>query len=316
MISSKKRSPLNREDTGSCAISNLYRAFREQLFCSGKEMDTAFLTEILYAMDERPDEDAAPHKEVVWQRISSRIREQGRSVNFRMTRKAVVVLVIIMILLLTSVSYSVIDWAGFFQNIYHTNQEEIPVSNWPLSTKEELISCLKVAGYPVPELPVTEGKKEEEKDRILTEWIRNHTNGEVNDWLYNILTQLKGNYYDWNLEDRAWFSSLLLENGSVHSGDFVCTCPSRLDQSELEILVQCARDKAEELYRDTAVETETWTPYLFYGYVYPAVDQTCWQIRFRDEARSNWLTVQFDGRRPLESEMTIVSYPAPPEDVG
>ena len=308
--------PLHSAMNDSYSENELYIVFENQIFRRSEDMDIALLSETLRAIDDRPDEEAAPHKDQVWKLVSCRIAEYQRPVALGLTRRAIAILAIILALLLTGVAAGVIDWAAVFQNTYHEEQQEIKVENWTLTQKKELVSALKVAGYDMSQLPSIEGKPENEQDRILNEWINKQTNGEVNDWLYNAMENMKGPYDSWSLEDKAWFSQMLLENGSIQNGDFVNINPPPYQQEDVDDIINRAWTMAYEIYGDTSAEPETWSASLFYGYVYPDEGTCYWRVHFRDENQVNWFTVQVKTDNPNESEMIIVMQSDYYPDVG
>ena len=308
--------PLHSAMNDSYSENELYTVFENLIFRRSEDMDIALLSETLRAIDDRPDEEAAPHKDQVWKLVSYRIAEYQRPVALGLTRRAIAILAIILVLLLTSVAVGMIDWSSVFRNTYHEEQQITRIEDWSLTRKRDILDALKVSGYDLSSLPALDGKTDEEQDSILTKWLGRQIDGEVNDWLYNVMEHMKGLFDSWSLEDKAWFSQLLLENGSVHNGDFVNVCPSSYRQEEIDSLMSRAWNMAYELYGDTSAEPETWTAYLFYGYVYPEENACYWRVHFRDASLANWLTVQVDGSNPGESEMTIVMQSAYHEDVG
>ncbi len=308
--------PLNSAMNDSYTANELYSVFENQILCRSEDMDIVLLSETLRAIDDRPDDEAAPHKGQIWKQISTQIAESQRPLVLGLTRRAIAILTIILVLLLTGVAAGMIDWVAVFQNTYHEDQQEIKVESWTLIQKKELVSALKAAGYNMSQLPTIEGKPENEQDRILNEWINKQTNGEVNDWLYNVMERMKGPYDSWSFEDKAWFSQMLLENGSIHSGDFVNINPPPYQQEIINDIMNRAWKMAYDIYADTSAEPETWSAYLFYGYIYPDESICYWRVHFRDENQANWLTVQVKSDNPKESEMIIVMQSAYSPDVG
>jgi hypothetical protein len=190
----------------SYSIKALYSVFEDQVFSKAKKMNVSLLNETIRALDEHSDEEAAPHQNRVWQQVSSRVLKQQQPVALGLPRHAIAILVIMLMILLTSVAIGVIDWTAVFQSTYHdTERQETSVDNWSLNQKKDIVSALKTAGYDVSSLPALNGKSDEEQDQILTEWINKQPDGEVNDWLFNVLTRLKGLFDSWSLEDKAWY---------------------------------------------------------------------------------------------------------------
>lgn len=74
----------------------LHALCEEQIFTKAKLMDVSLLREALQAMDDRPDDEVAPHKSFVWRKIQRRIQAPVR--GWPIKRIAVIVLVIMLIL--------------------------------------------------------------------------------------------------------------------------------------------------------------------------------------------------------------------------
>ena len=74
----------------------LHALCEEQIFTKARQMDVSLLREVLQAMDDRPDEEAAPHKSYVWNKIQRRIHAPVR--RWPAKRLAAIVLVILLVL--------------------------------------------------------------------------------------------------------------------------------------------------------------------------------------------------------------------------
>ena len=309
--------PLRSAMNDSYSIKELYSVFEDQVFSKAKKMDISLLNETVRALDEHSDEEAAPHQNMVWLQVSSKVLKQQQPVALGLTRHAIAILVIILMILLTSVAIGIIDWTAVFQTTYRdTERQETSVESWSLYQKKDIVAALKTAGYDISSLPVLNGKSDEEQDRILTEWINKQTNGEVNDWLFNVLTRLKGLFDSWSLEDKAWYCQLLVENKLVMNGDFVSSYPPFYNQEDIDTIVTWAWNMAHERYDDTAAELDKWTPYIFYGYVYPNESVYYWRVHFRGEYDENCFTVQIENTNLEQDAMTVVMAYDVPDDVG
>lgn len=309
--------PLRSVMNDSYSIKELYSVFEDQVFSKAKKIDISLLNETVRALDEHSDEEAAPHQNRVWLQVSSKVQAQ-QPVVLGLTRHAIAILIIILTILLAGVAIGVIDWTAVFQSTYHdTERQETSVESWSLNQKKDIVAALKTAGYDVSSLPALNGKTDVEQDQILTEWINKQTDGEVNDWLFNVLTRLKGLFDSWSLEDKAWYCQLLVENQLVLNGDFVSSYPPYYRQEDIDKIITWAWNMAHERYDDTAAELDTWTPYIFYGYVYPDEKVFYWRVHFRGEENENVFTVQIESTEELNyKNMTIVMDYDVPEDVG
>ena len=87
--------PLSAEMQDTYTRSELLAICEGELFTKVKRMDTALLQEALYALDERPDEEAAPHRSLVWSKIIARIHIPVRVPK----RRPALILVLILLLL-------------------------------------------------------------------------------------------------------------------------------------------------------------------------------------------------------------------------
>ena len=87
--------PLSAGMQDTYTRSELLAICEGELFTKVKRIDTALLQEALYALDERPDEEAAPHRSLVWSKIIARIHIPVRVPK----RRPALILVLILLLL-------------------------------------------------------------------------------------------------------------------------------------------------------------------------------------------------------------------------
>ncbi len=78
----------------------LHALCEEQIFRKAKQMDVSLLREVLLAMDDHPDDEVAPHKSFVWNKIQRRIHAPVRG----MPAKRIAVIVLVIVLALASVT--------------------------------------------------------------------------------------------------------------------------------------------------------------------------------------------------------------------
>ena len=140
----------------SYSTGELYAVFKDQAFRKSKMMDIVLLSETLRAMDDRPDEEAAPHKEQIWQQICNRIGEMRKPVALGLTRRAIAVLAIILVLLLTGVAVGMIDWSSVFRNTYHEEQQITRIEDWSLTRKRDILDALKAVAIPAVEVHLSD----------------------------------------------------------------------------------------------------------------------------------------------------------------
>lgn len=290
--------------------AELYAVFAEQVFRGAKRMDAALLAETARALDDRPDEEAAPHRELVWRRITARLAEPRRTLS----RQGTALLAFLLALLLAGAALAMIDWHQVFESVHHLERRESRVEDWTPEQRRQIVSLLESAGYDMDTLPALDGLSTDAQDAILTRWLKRQMDGAVSDGFYNLLIKARGMLDGWSLQDKAWFYRLLIENGEVSAGTFVCDDPPE-DSGETEAaLLRRAWALARELYGDSAAEVEGWTAYLFYGYVYPENGTHYWRVHFRNDELENWFTVQAAADAP--DELIIVMQRPIPPDVG
>lgn len=79
--------------------AELLDACERQLFAKARRMDVPLLQEILRALDDRPDEAVAPHRDAVWKAVCRGIRPKER-VHARRHRASLAVALILLLLML------------------------------------------------------------------------------------------------------------------------------------------------------------------------------------------------------------------------
>jgi len=75
--------PIGAELEDAYTQAELLDACERQLFAKGRRMDVPLLLEILRALDDRPDEEAAPHRDAVWRDVCRDIRPEARARSLR-----------------------------------------------------------------------------------------------------------------------------------------------------------------------------------------------------------------------------------------
>ena len=95
---------LNVSMDDSYSTIELYSAFKNEVFSEPKEMDVSLIRETTRTLDDRNDEDVAPHKDYVWQKIRQRIQDCRRSFVLGMPKRRFAILVAVLIMLITAVA--------------------------------------------------------------------------------------------------------------------------------------------------------------------------------------------------------------------
>ena len=308
--------PLKIDMNDHYSTAELYSVFQEQVFRKAGEIDVPLLRETTMAIDDRPDDEVAPNRSIVWQRIEIRRRELQKSFVGKYSRKTIALAVILMVLLLAGLAFALINWNAVIEDVYRLEKQERTVEDLSLKQKEDIVEALEESGYDMSTLPDYSGKNETEKDEILSQWLTRQLSGEVNAGHFNLMSRLRGFFDSWSLEDKAWYYQMLVEAGEAAEGEFISSYPPTNYQKYTDGLLNRAWEQVYAFYDDTAVEPESFTPYLFYGYIYPDENNCYWRVHFRDEYMGNWFTVQVDGTDPLEGELGIVLSVKAPKDVG
>lgn len=99
--------PIGAELEDAYTRTELLDACERQLFAKARRMDVPFLLELLRALDDRPDEVAAPHRDAVWKAVCRGIRPAAR---VRVARRRAS-LAIALILLLLMLAGGCLAWA-------------------------------------------------------------------------------------------------------------------------------------------------------------------------------------------------------------
>lgn len=296
--------PLNAALNDCYSTAELYATFENQVFKNSKLMDVSLLRETVQALDDRDDEQVAPHFALVWQKIQHHIEESQHSLMFGLPRKRFVLLVAVLLLLISSVAFAVANWNSIIERIYHLEHQESRVDAWSLSQKEEIVYALMETDYDTSSLPDLNALSDNEKNAALTQWLKTQFDGEVNSYHYNLMIKLNGFFDGWSLADKAWYYQMLIDVGNVDEGDFISTIP--MQEQEIDTIQTLANQMLHEAYDNTDLDTATLIPYLFYGYVYPDESVHYWRVHYRDTANANWFTVQFKDTESIDREGEIV----------
>jgi len=298
--------PLTASMNDSYSTTELYTVFESQVFGKAKSMDVPLLLETVKALDDRMDGEAAPHQGIVWQKIVHRILNIQRPFALGLNRKGFAILVVALALLLSTVALALTNWNAIVEWVYNLEKQESRVEMWTLEQKQSLVDALREQGYDMSALPDLNGMTEGAKDAALTNWLKAQFDGELTSFHFNLMTSLNGFFDDWSLEDKAWYDSMLVEGGEAWEGRFISAMPPQ-DQSDVPAIMKLAEDQLHTAYDGTDVQTDGWTPFLFYGYLYPDKSVHYWRVCFRNEDKSNMFTVQIeDGKlRPNDVEVIL-----------
>ncbi|MBQ9195780.1 MAG: hypothetical protein IJ157_00950 [Clostridia bacterium] len=304
--------PLGVGMADTYSAGELYDAFERLVFSRGTSMDVPLLRETLLALDDRADEDAAPHAALVWRRLCRRIRKADKPAVMGLSRRGIALLAALLVLLLAAAAMAMTNWSAI-ERIFRLEHSQGSLDNWTLEQKQSVADALAESGYDMSALPDLSVMNDKARDSALTQWLNAQFNGDVTAAHYNLMTSLKGLLDGWSLTDKAWYSSLLLEGGEVQEGDFVSVVPKR-GQREGEIAVALADEKLREAYDGSSLDTDTLIPYLFYGYLYPHAETLYWRVHYRNAEGENWFTVLVPDTEPESyTAQTVYRRPSPEE---
>ena len=297
--------PLDAAMNDSYSTAELYAVFESQVFSKSKSMDVPLLRETVKALDDRMDSEVAPHQVIVWQKIVHRILNMQRPFALGLSRKGFAILVVVLMLLLTGVALALTNWNVIVEWVYHLEKQESRVEMWTLEQKQSIADALREQGYDMSALPDLNGMTEEEKDAALTDWLKAQFDGELTSFHFNLMTRLNGFFDSWSLEDKAWYDSMLVEGGEAWEGRFISSVPPA-DQSGIPAIMKAAADQLRAAYDGTDMQTDGWTPFLFYGYLYPDESVHYWRVHYRNEDKSNMFTVQIEDGKLSPNDMEVL----------
>ena len=299
----RKRIILRSLDTAmndSYSVSELYAVFKNVIFSKPKAIDVSLLREIAFALDERSDSDIAPHKEYVWQKTIQRIMDMRCHFAFGLSRKKFAILVIALIILLASVALALVNWNAIIESVFHLESQEDHVAQWSLSQKEEIVNELKRIEYDMTGLPDTSDLMEDEKDIVLTNWLNRQFQGSKTGELHDaLMIRLNGFFDDWSMEDQAWYSNMLLNDGRITEGDFVYVVPEK-GQEAIDRVKELADEQLHEAFNQTEIDSNWLTPYFSYGYFYPDTERLYWRISYKSYQTAPRMVVLVEDTTPKQ----------------
>ncbi len=313
--------PLDAAMNDSYSTAELYTVFESQVFSKSKSMDLSLLTETVKALDDRMDGEVAPHKEFVWQKIVHRILNIQRPFALGLSRKDFAILVAALVLLITTVALALTNWNAIVEWVYHLEKQESCVEQWTLEQKEEIIDALMMTEYDLTGLPDTSGMADEEKDTAISQWLNRQFQGSRSGEFHDaLMIRLNGFFDDWSMEDRAWYSDILLKDGRIAENDFVNTVPEK-GQEAMDRAKELADEKLHEAFDGTEIDPNWLTPYLSYGYLYPNAEKLYWRISYKSHQFAPRMVVLVEDTTPSQylaqiSYITLAATPSEQSEEG
>ncbi|MBR4539710.1 MAG: hypothetical protein IKO52_12845 [Clostridia bacterium] len=301
--------PLDVAMNDSYSTAELYAVFESQVFGKSKSMDVPLLRETVKALDDRMDDEVAPHKEFVWQKIVHRILNMQQPFVLGLSRKGFAILIVALVLLITTIALALTNWNAIVEWVYRLEKQESRVEQWTLEQKLSLADSLREQGYDMSALPDLNGMTADEKNATLSDWLKVQFDGEVNANHYNLMTRLNGYFEDWSYADMAWYSQMLLDAGEVWDGRFISTIPSTDIQKHGDAVLALTDQALHHAFNGTSVDADSLTAYLLYGYQYPDESTHLWCVHYRDQDLFLWFEGYVTDTEPLQ--MLSDPYTAP-----
>lgn len=209
--------------------------------------------------------------------IMSAMREEQKVMKKKMSIGLVLAIVL---LILTIAALAASQWDAIIGFALKTEQTQGSFATWSLSDKKALIEIMRQNGINMTDLPDYENRSDQEADELITNWIESHYSGEVASLHYTILEKAKGHPDTWSLEDKAWYSNLLLSAGMLTQGDDVNAVPSSPAVSE-EKALQLSDKWLIETYSETQETLDLLDRYTYYCYAVGVPDNHYWYVNYR-----------------------------------
>ena len=186
----------------------------------------------------------------------------------------------ILTVFIAATALAITQWEKVLGYVFQTEQNKGGVENWSYYDKMEFISLLSEAGMDMTDLPDMEGMDAREADSKLTTWIAEHFNGEVTSLHFTMLEQIKGSFDTWSLEDKAWYSGLLLGTGTYQEGDDVFVSAEHAILKK-ESAVEIAENWLIDHEGLSEAEINEWICCVSYCYIYPNTNSYYWRVNYR-----------------------------------
>lgn len=287
--------PLTRDMHDQYTRGELMNMLRAEAFAPAGRMDVSLLQETLRALDERPDDEAAPHQALVWADVQTRLHTWEQALPRR--RRLRLALALVAVLLLGACA-TLLPWQTLVERVLHIEQveESLTVSEWSPAHQQAVLAALQQAGYDLSSLPDTTGMSDEEQSQVLGAWLSEALDGPLASAHGNLLLQINGFLDDWSLQDKAWYADLLMAYGLADPGDFISIIPPDRPVVDLTQAMNLTAQRLEAAYAGTDAETSLLHPCVFYGYSLleegsltdPEPGSIGWRIRYRNTNNELW----------------------------
>lgn len=218
----------------------------------------------------------------------------------------VVALVMLMVLLLATATAALLGWKPFAARVMELEPGSLRgFSGWSLESKLALVDEMREADMDVSIFADIDHMSETEQDAWLTKNLKEIWSGELSYASGNILEHIRGPFYTWSLEDKAWYSQQLLDNNRIGSTDMVNLLPGPDALSTEEVILK-AEDFLLKEYGAIATENlRKLTPSIAFYRIPNQPGFVFWRVDYRDEFGAIHYTVTFqeDGSNPVMNRL-------------
>ena len=197
----------------------------------------------------------------------------------------ILVSVLLSVILLGGIAYALIPWQQVGQEVAVMEAENGYFDSWSVDNKTELIKMLLEVG----EIQLNENIQalmegtlnDTEANAIATEAIETWTRlpeGAVT--LISILERMLGKFSTWSIEDKAWYSEILMETGRLGSDEITYLKPGDHDLPQ-ERALEIAKEGIINAYGLNQEQVDEYaTDYEFYT-MRGGVDESHWLLSFK-----------------------------------
>lgn len=250
----------------------LYALCREQLFAKAKRMDVSLLRETLRSIDDRPDDEVAPHMDFVWNKIQRRIHEPTKRTIVGRRMIAIVLTVVLLMMAVTALAIALLSMRNIVEDYAVPIGQETDFSRFTASETELLLQLAEENGI------------EFSSDvQAYADSVRENGDGYFKDELiYNLAqTEFGRDMRQWSQDEQQWFSAALQATGSYDSMTEIWLPENDTEKAEAEI---AAKEYVWRHYRADALlnDSSRYCPFVqcFYGHPNNPITGVYWVVTF------------------------------------
>ena len=195
--------------------------------------------------------------------------------RIKVKKKVSVGFVLTMVLsLVVTVALAVSIWQTFFEPVVVMETEHGNITSWTLDEKIQLLNLMQGNGIDLPEADMEQlsdaSIPDDEKEQIATALIVNQYGREDAISHIDIMEDMKGAFATWSLEDKEWYSQLLLKYNGLGSDYQRNLVPATEDISP-ETAITIAADAISEAWNVTLDNSLLQNANVSF-FAYPATD--------------------------------------------